>query len=110
MSPEMLSENTASPASDLWALGVMIYQMRVGQVPFFGNVDFEVFEKIRMRTLLLPKELGNKEPETVDIINHLLNLEPTERLGAGPPGSDNDFRALKSHPFFANIKWNSINT
>ena len=59
--------------------------------------------------MLFPKEL-DKEAETVDIINNLLNLEQTERLGAGPKGSYNDFKALKSHPFFANIKWNCINT
>jgi len=39
----MLQENKFYPASDLWALGCIIYQMRVGVTPFMGSVDYEVF-------------------------------------------------------------------
>ena len=49
ISPEMLDENISSPGMDLWALGCMIYEMRVGQTPFHGTVDFEVFKKIQER-------------------------------------------------------------
>ena len=49
ISPEMLDENISSPGMDLWALGVMIYEMRVGQTPFHGQVDYEVFNKINKR-------------------------------------------------------------
>ena len=49
VTPEMLTDNSASPASDLWALGVMIYQMRVGMPPFNGQNELEVFEKITSR-------------------------------------------------------------
>jgi hypothetical protein len=30
-------------------------------------------------------------------------------LGAGPPGSGRDFKALKKHPFFAGIDWKNLN-
>jgi serine/threonine protein kinase len=43
VTPEMLNENRSGPSTDLWALGVIIYQMRVGQVPFNGQFDYEVF-------------------------------------------------------------------
>ena len=45
----MLDENISSPGMDLWALGVIIYEMRVGQTPFHGLVDYEVFNKINKR-------------------------------------------------------------
>ena len=38
--------------------------------------------------------------EAKDLIDRLLQLEPQQRLGAGVPGSDNDYAALKWHPFF----------
>lgn len=41
--------------------------------------------------------------ESVDIIDKLLQLDPKKRLGAGEPGSDNDYEKLKSHPFFKGI-------
>ena len=65
----MLDENISSPGMDLWALGCMIYEMRVGQTPFNGTVDYEVFHKIKERQLIIPNEL---EPEVVDIIDRLL--------------------------------------
>ncbi len=36
----------------------------------------------------------------------LLNKDPNQRLGCG--GEGNDFKALKSHPFFNNIDWNKL--
>lgn len=35
-------------------------------------------------------------------------MNPRNRLGAGPPGSQNDFKALKSHPFFNGVDWENI--
>ena len=49
ISPEMLDENISSPGMDLWALGCIIYEMRVGLTPFHGTVDYEVFHKIKER-------------------------------------------------------------
>lgn len=69
ISPEMLDGNISSPAMDLWALGCMVYEMRVGQTPFHGTVDFEVFKKINERQLTIPNDL---EPEVVDFIDKLL--------------------------------------
>lgn len=34
--------------------------------------------------------------------------EPSERLGAGPPGSNNDIQALRSHPFFTSTTWETL--
>jgi len=36
VSPEMLIDNIASPASDLWALGCIIFKMLTGNTPFSG--------------------------------------------------------------------------
>ena len=43
VAPEMLNENRSGPPTDLWALGCIIYQLRVGTVPFNGQFDYEVF-------------------------------------------------------------------
>lgn len=105
VAPEMLNENRSGPPSDLWALGCIIYQLRVGYVPFNGQFDYEVFQKITDRQLQFPNDL---EPEAIDIIDALLHLDPSERLGAGPPGSHNDYEALKAHPFFKGINFKTL--
>jgi len=71
-------------------------------VPFTGQFDYEVFSKICSRELVFPYGL---DPEAVDIIDRLLHLEPSERLGVGAEGSENDFEALKSHPYFKGINF-----
>ena len=38
----------------------------------------------------------------------MLHLDPSERLGAGPPGSQNDYEALKAHPFFKGINFKTL--
>ena len=81
--------------------------MRVGTTPFHANVDYEVFQKITDRQLLVPNEC---EPEVVDIVDRLLQLLPENRLGAGPPGGDNDYEALKNHAFFKGINWEKLDT
>lgn len=40
------------------------------------------------------------EESTLDLITKLLAVEPQKRLGAGEPGSDNDMKALRRHPYF----------
>ena len=34
VAPEMLESNASGPATDLWALGCIVYQMLTGEVPF----------------------------------------------------------------------------
>ena len=105
ISPEMLLQNTFYPASDLWALGCIIYQLHLGVTPFTGSVDYEVFEKIQKRKISFPKEL---DKETIDIIDKLLQLNHEARLGAGEPGSKNDYAALKRHPYFKGIDFATL--
>ena len=64
-----------------------------------------MFQKITDRQLNFPNDL---EPEAVDLIDALLHLDPSERLGAGPPGSPNDYEALKAHPFFKGINFKTL--
>ena len=46
--------------------------------------------------------------ESVQIINSLMQVDPFQRLGAGKPGSDLDYEALKSHPFFKGISFKQL--
>jgi len=44
--PEMLEINQSGLFSDLWALGVIIYEMSCGQKMFKGKNYKEIFDKI----------------------------------------------------------------
>ena len=74
ISPEMLTDNKAVLASDLWALGCILYQMRTGSTPFQADSDFQVFSKITSGSKFKPK--AKIEPELLDLVDKLLQLEP----------------------------------
>src|SRR5262249_30068208 len=50
MSPEqMLSSNEVDARSDIWSMGVLLYQMIAGHLPFRGNTDLELFSAAMTR-------------------------------------------------------------
>jgi 3-phosphoinositide dependent protein kinase-1 len=88
----MLESNLSGPFTDLWALGCIVFQCLTGDVPFRAQQDFQVFQMISERKLILPKYLP---VEAIDLIDRLLQLDPFARIGAGSPGSGNDYDKLK---------------
>lgn len=112
VSPEVLSgERKATKASDLWAVGCMIYQMITGISPFRGATEYLTFETIMGHckgTNPIPYPATICEAAQ-DLIGSLLKSNETERLGAGEDiDSDNGYPKLKSHPFFEGIDFKTL--
>src|SRR5215472_3255343 len=77
MSPEVLRGEGSDYRSDLWALGVVLYEAASGRRPFEGRTGFELSSAI-MREL--PKPLGPPVPPGLwAIIQRCLSKEPTQR-------------------------------
>ena len=70
--------------SDLWALGCILYELAVGQVPFFDNSIDELITKIIQTEVNFDrKELTNYSDEFVDVLKKLLIKEPNDRVTWG---------------------------
>lgn len=102
-SPEMLLSNTSGPFSDLWALGVIIFQMLTGNVPWRGRTTPIIFDQVLNREVEFPEGMP---AEAVDLIDQLMQLQPYSRIGAGREGGD--YARLKAHPFFSGIDFRVI--
>lgn len=48
-SPEMLKGEKVSPASDIFAVGVILYRLVYGVLPFEGSTEKEVLKRIKGR-------------------------------------------------------------
>lgn len=55
MAPELLSGGKPSPASDLYSVGILLYEMLTGKNPYSGLNKFTAMERIRNRPLSLPQ-------------------------------------------------------
>ena len=95
------------PASDIWALGCIIFKMHTGRTPFGGFSEHQLFMNILSRNISTKEPEGKLsdelDPITLDLIERMMQLNPKKRLGAGRPGSTNDFEALRKHEYFKNI-------
>lgn len=74
LAPEMIQECQSSCASDLWALGCIIFKMVTGKVPFPGTNITTVYPLILARKIEWPKE--KMDPQCRDLVDKLLQLNP----------------------------------
>ncbi|WP_420877989.1 protein kinase domain-containing protein [Streptomyces cavourensis] len=108
LAPELFAPGSPgpTPASDLWALGITLYEMVEGRVPFAGGEVWEVQENIRHSPDPVIRYAGPLAP----VIQGLLFPDPADRLDAataeamlrealgGPPAPHTPGPAAATHP------------
>uniref|UniRef100_A0AAQ4QHD9 non-specific serine/threonine protein kinase n=1 Tax=Gasterosteus aculeatus aculeatus TaxID=481459 RepID=A0AAQ4QHD9_GASAC len=101
LAPEVLEDNDYGRAVDWWGLGVVMYEMMCGRLPFYNQDHEKLFELILMEDIRFPRTLG---PEARSLLSGLLKKEPTQRLGGG----SEDAKEIMQHKFFAGIEWQDV--
>ncbi|XP_015229087.1 PREDICTED: serine/threonine-protein kinase N2-like isoform X1 [Cyprinodon variegatus] len=101
LAPEVLTDDTYSRAVDWWGMGVLIYEMLVGESPFPGEDEEEVFDSIVNDDVQYPTSLP---ADAVSIMQKLLKKNPLKRLGAG----ERDANEVKGDKFFETIDWEAL--
>ncbi|CAM4478570.1 hypothetical protein PO909_015587 [Leuciscus waleckii] len=101
LAPEVLTDTSYTRAVDWWGLGVLIYEMLVGESPFPGDDEEEVFDSIVNDEVRYPRFLSS---EAIGILRRLLRRNPERRLGS----SEKDAEDVKKQPFFRNMDWEAL--
>ncbi|NWI64801.1 AKT2 kinase, partial [Todus mexicanus] len=101
LAPEVLEDNDYGRAVDWWGLGVVMYEMMCGRLPFYNQDHERLFELILMEEIRFPRTLS---PEAKALLAGLLKKDPKQRLGGGP----SDAKEVMEHRFFAPINWQDV--
>lgn len=87
MAPELVQEQPYNYTVDLWSLGVILYELYVGQPPFYTNSIYSLIQHIIKDPVKFPTNIS---PQFKSFLRGLLNKKPAERLS---------WPALLEHPF-----------
>ncbi|CAB3407811.1 unnamed protein product [Caenorhabditis bovis] len=98
MAPEVINRKGHSMAADFWSLGVLMFEMLTGHLPFQGSDRNDTMTQILKSKLSMPHFLTH---EAQSLLRALFKRNAQNRLGAGPDGIEE----IKRHPFFAKINF-----
>ncbi|XP_038830563.1 RAC-gamma serine/threonine-protein kinase [Salvelinus namaycush] len=101
LAPEVLEDNDYGRAVDWWGLGVVMYEMMCGRLPFYNQDHEKLFELILMEDIKFPRTLSS---DAKSLLSGLLIKDPNKRLGGGP----DDAKEIMGHSFFTGIEWQDV--
>ena len=79
MSPEQAQGNLVTPATDIFSLGLVLYELAAGRHPFDASSDMAVLSAIILRDALPPSRVNSRVPQVFDsLVMRMLAKEPLE--------------------------------
>jgi len=101
MAPEVLKKAGHGKSVDWYLLGVLLYELVVGQIPYFNRNREQLFKNIQEAKLQFPDFLS---VQLKNLLGLLLERNPQKRLGAGKE----DAEEIKRHAWFTGLNWEDV--
>ena len=80
LAPELIRGGTADARGDIWALGVLLYELVTGRVPFHADTIGDLCDQIKRAKYAPPAQLNpSVRPEVTKVIARCLKENPAER-------------------------------
>lgn len=101
IAPEVLLNKGHGKGVDWWTLGILAYEMMVGQPPFVDDDPMGIYQQILNGKLNFPRFI---EKSGKSLIKKLLVADLTKRFGCLKSGAAD----IKKHKFFAGINYDNM--
>lgn len=110
LAPETINGLGQDEMSDWWSLGCIMFEFLFGYPPFNAATPDEVFDNILHRRINWPDEIEElATPESIDLVNKLMTMNPRERLGANVEEKyPNGGAEIRSHPWFSDVNFETL--
>ncbi|HKD36835.1 MAG TPA: serine/threonine-protein kinase, partial [Pirellulales bacterium] len=108
MSPEQAAGQShwASPQTDIYSLGVMLYQMLTKRLPFGGRTLSEMLEQVKQRVPSPPRTIDDKIPKPLeDVCLKAMAKNPADRYSTAADMAADLRRALGGAPPASRTRW-----
>jgi len=80
MAPELWMGQEVTPAVDFYALGIVLYELATGEIPFEDMYPGEVMKMHLEKQLVPPKDINDRVPDWLnELIEKLLEKDPANR-------------------------------
>lgn len=99
--PEMLTGQKYKFSVDWWNYGILVFVLLTGKHPFHHK------DHTKPHQPAWPSKWKETHPVEADLIEKLLEREPTKRLGCSPTG-ESDARAIKQHSYFSGVDFAAV--
>ena len=93
MSPESLMGNLQGPESDVWALGILLYELHMGKEPFAGKSSSDMLHLISNQPIKFSSKFFSRD--AMNLVKSLLKFKPNKRM---------NIRKLKNSKYVSNFR------
>ena len=104
IAPEVITYNGHNHRCDYWSLGILTYELLVGETPFYSADQSYMLEQIAngdVLTIEFPRRLSE---DVKEIISFLLTKDQNDRIGGGLTG----IQAIMNHSWFDDMDFNLL--
>merc|ERR1719245_2362760 len=96
MAPEIIDEEQYDRSVDWWALGIVLYEMVSGKLPFYSSEDHFLLFKMILQQNPEMSNLQHVSEPCRHLITRLLQKDPALRIGS----HEDDGKCIMQHPWF----------